>query len=316
VRQRTDHACRPRRWDGGFAAARLPQEAKAGSPLLDRIQAPATEASRRGLSFPNRPAHVILVAEMPINYARNLTGGHRTARADRHLGLALAFVAGATNAGGFLAVAQYTSHMTGIVSALADHLALGSYDLLWAGFGALASFMLGAACSSAMVNFARQRRMSSLYASPLLLEAALLLCFGVFGSRLASIKELSIPATVMLLCFIMGLQNGVISKLSKPEIRTTHITGTVTDIGIELGKALYRNAPGTPPQEWVRGNWDRLRFLTSLASCFFLGGVVGALGFRHLGYLSTVPLALVLVILAVVPAIDDAIATLVRRARR
>ncbi len=253
---------------------------------------------------------------MPINYARRLTGGLRTAPADRQLGLALAFVAGAINAGGFLAVAQYTSHMTGIVSAMADHVALGSYDLLWSAAGALASFLLGAVCSSAMVNFARQRRMSSLYAFPLLLEAALLLCFGVFGSRLASIERLSVPATVMLLCFIMGLQNAVISKLSKSEIRTTHITGTITDIGIELGKTLHWNAPGTPPQERVAANWIKLRFLTALATCFFLGGVVGALGFRQFGYISTVPIAMLLVALAGVPAVDDFASTLRRWMRR
>lgn len=251
---------------------------------------------------------------MPINYARSLTGGLRTGRADKQLGLALAFVAGAINAGGFLAVAQYTSHMTGIVSTMADNLALGSIGLFWTATGALASFLLGAVCSSAMVNFARQRRMSSLYALPLLLEAVLLLCFGVFGSHLASIGRLPMPAIVMLLCFMMGLQNAVISKLSKSEIRTTHITGTITDIGIELGKALYWNAPGTPPQDRVVGNWTKLRFLTVLATSFFLGGVAGALGFKHLGYISTVPLAILLIVLAGVPAIDDA-ATLVRRGK-
>ena len=253
---------------------------------------------------------------MPINYARSLTGGRRTVRADKQLGLALAFVAGAINAGGFLAVAQYTSHMTGIVSAMADNLALGSRGLFWSASGALASFLLGAACSSAMVNFARRRRMGSLYAFPLLLEAVLLLCFGVFGSRLASIDSLPVPAIVMLLCFIMGLQNAVISKLSKSEIRTTHITGTVTDIGIELGKALYWNAPGTLAQHRVVGNWNKLRFLALLATCFFLGGVAGALGFKHLGYISTVPLAVLLIALAAVPAVDDARANLRRRLRR
>ena len=258
----------------------------------------------------------ILDIVMPINYARRLTGGLRTVRADRQLGLALAFIAGAINAGGFLAVAQYTSHMTGIVSSLADQLALGAYDLLCGGLGALVAFVFGAACSSAMVNYARQRRMTSLYALPLLLEAALLLCFGVFGSRLVSIERLSAPATVMLLSFIMGLQNAVISKLSKSEIRTTHITGTVTDIGIELGRLFYRNAPGTLPQDKVVTNWVKLRFLASLATLFFLGGGVGALGFKHVGYLSTIPLAVLLVVLALVPAIDDATATVRRRIGR
>ncbi|HPR05336.1 MAG TPA: DUF1275 family protein, partial [Denitromonas sp.] len=62
---------------------------------------------------------------MPIQYARSLTSHSRSARSDQHLGLALAFVAGAANAGAFLAVKLYTSHMTGIVSSLADDIALG-----------------------------------------------------------------------------------------------------------------------------------------------------------------------------------------------
>jgi len=45
---------------------------------------------------------------MPIAYARRLTGHERTPQANRHLSFALAFVAGAINAGGFLAVQQYT----------------------------------------------------------------------------------------------------------------------------------------------------------------------------------------------------------------
>ena len=63
---------------------------------------------------------------MPLAFARRLTGRQRTARADRQLGFGLAFCAGAINAGGFLAVKQCTSHMTGIVSAIADNVALGA----------------------------------------------------------------------------------------------------------------------------------------------------------------------------------------------
>ena len=72
---------------------------------------------------------------MPIHYARSLAGRERTAAANRHLGFTLAFVAGAINAGGFLAVQQYTSHMTGIVSAMADNIVLGTYDLVLGGLG-------------------------------------------------------------------------------------------------------------------------------------------------------------------------------------
>ena len=249
---------------------------------------------------------------MPISYARGLTGRQRSTRADRHLGVALAFVAGAINAGGFLAVAQYTSHMTGIVSAMADQIALGAYGLVLTGVGALLSFLTGAACSAVLVNHARRRQMQSEYALPLIVEALLLLCFGVLGARLSRIEGLFVPVTVILLCFIMGLQNAVITKLSRAEIRTTHITGIVTDIGIELGKLVYWNAPGLAGQAPVRADRRRLRVLGLLALSFFIGGVAGALGFKHLGYLSTVPLALILITLASVPAFDD-LAALARR---
>ncbi|WP_296950058.1 YoaK family protein [uncultured Massilia sp.] len=231
---------------------------------------------------------------MPIHYIRTLTSQARSPRANRHLGFALAFTAGAINAGGFLAVRQYTSHMTGIISAAADRLALGAAALVLDALGALLSFLLGAACTAVMVNHARRRGLASEYALPLLLEALLLLAFGVLGARLAGVEGLFVPVTVMLLCFMMGLQNALMTKLSHAEIRTTHMTGIVTDIGIELGKLPYRTANGA-----------RLRLLCTLLLCFFGGGVLGALGFAHVGYLSTVPLALLLCVLAIVPALDD-----------
>lgn len=253
---------------------------------------------------------------MPIHYARSLAGRRRTTAANRHLGFALAFVAGAINAGGFLAVQQYTSYMTGIVSAMADNIALGAYDLVLGGAGGLLSFLLGAACSAIMVNYSRRRRLHGEFALPLLLEAFLLLCFGLLGARLATVAGLFVPVTVMLLCFIMGLQNALITKLSKADIRTTHITGIVTDIGIELGKSLYWNSPGSSKQPPVAVNRAKLQMLTLLALSFFLGGVVGAFGFKYLGYIATVPLALVLITLAIVPALDDVRGWLRRWARR
>ena len=248
---------------------------------------------------------------MPLQYARRLTGRRRTAQADRQLGFGLAFVAGSINAGGFLAIQQYTSHMTGIVSAMADNLVLGTYGLVLMGGIGLLSFLAGAVCSTVMVNLARQRELNAEYALPLLLEALLLLVFGILGGWLVDERGLlflvRVPVMVMLLCFIMGLQNAVITKLSGAVIRTTHITGVVTDIGIELGRLLVRSA---------QFNKKHLSMLSRLVLAFFIGGVTGALGFKQVGYLSTVPLALVLIGLAGVPAIDDFLVFVRNRYRR
>ncbi|CAB3773522.1 hypothetical protein LMG29542_07276 [Paraburkholderia humisilvae] len=245
---------------------------------------------------------------MPLHYLRALTARKRTDDANRRLGQALAFVAGAANAGGFLAVGQYTSHMTGIVSAMADNLAFGNVTLVAAGLSSLLAFMSGAATSAILINWGRRRQAQSEFAMPLMLEALLLLCFGLLGSNLEQHRWLFVPATVDLLCFVMGLQNAIITKISKAEIRTTHVTGLVTDIGIELGKLFYWNFGAvTDWENKVRADRGRLRLLASLLGMFFAGGLAGALGFKRIGFVATVPLAAILVILAVVPVFDDLI---------
>ena len=243
---------------------------------------------------------------MPVLYLRRLTGKERSQTSNRHLALFLAFIAGAANAGGYLAVKQYTSHMSGVVSALADNVVLGETALVAAGLSALLAFVAGAAATAVLVNWGRRRSLHSEYAMPLMVEAGLLLAFGLLGSHLESQRWLFDPATVLLLCFTMGLQNAIITKISRAEIRTTHVTGLVTDVGIELGKLVYWNRSRSPiGGSEVRADRRKLWLLSSLVGLFFIGGVAGALGFRHIGFASTVPLAFVLVILAAVPVLDD-----------
>lgn len=241
---------------------------------------------------------------MPINYLRHLSSRERSPQANRQLGRNLAFIAGAANAGGFLAVAEYTSHMTGIVSAIADHLALGQFVLALAGLVSVLSFLGGAMLCAWLVNWGRSRELKSEYALPLMLEAVLMLGFGMLGSRIQEHVAFYVPYTVLLLCFMMGLQNAIITKISRAEIRTTHVTGLVTDVGIELGRLLYwRTHPSTP--ELRDENRQRLQLHASLVALFFVGGVVGALGFKHIGFLASLPLAFLLMLLSVVPLLDD-----------
>ncbi|MDC8784305.1 YoaK family protein [Roseateles koreensis] len=250
---------------------------------------------------------------MPIDFGRRLTGPDRSVGANRQLGWTLAFIAGATNAGAFLAVKQYTSHMTGMVSSLADSLVLGDFAVAAGAFGALISFLMGAACCAILINFARRHQLRSQFAMPLLLEALLLLLFGLIGAQLSTVRGLFVSVTVMLLCFMMGLQNAVITKVSRAEIRTTHVTGLVTDIGIELGKLLYWNRLQVDPALHVFADRARLRVLLLLVLAFLAGGLVGALGFQRLGYAMTLPLSLILVLLASVPVVDDVRAGLAGR---
>lgn len=240
---------------------------------------------------------------MPAHYARYLVGKQRTVQANRELGFGLAFVAGALNAGGFLAVQQYTSHITGTLSSVADNLAFGQIEWVIDGVVGVLAFLLGAICCAVMVNMARRRHLSSEYALPLLLEAVLILFFGLLGAQLSPYEGLFVPFTVVLLCFIMGLQNAMVTKLSNAVIRTTHMTGIVTDLGIELGKLLYWNR--LPNESPVRADRERLAVLAGLLLSFVVGGLAGAFGFKYAGYVFSVPLAIGLALLALVPMVDD-----------
>ena len=237
---------------------------------------------------------------------RHLTGHHRTVTSNRVLGLLLAFNAGAVNAGGFLVVHQYTSHMTGFVSMLADNLVLGQMPLVLGALGVQWAFMSGAGTTAILINWARQRKLHGSYALPLLLMAVLMLLFGLVGAiTLSWPTPFAVPLTVLLLSFIMGLQNATVTKMSSSQIRTTHMTGVVTDLGIELGKMLYWNRTGTAPESQVRANQARLRLFAGLLGMFLVGGVAGAAGFKHLGFVFVVPLALVLLALSLPPLWSD-----------
>jgi uncharacterized membrane protein YoaK (UPF0700 family) len=237
---------------------------------------------------------------MPLFYLRRLTGSKRTEAANRHLACYLAFIAGATNAGGFLAVHQYTSHMSGIVSAMADNLATGHLSLVSTGICAVLAFVSGAFLTSLLVRWARARDLDCEYALPLTVEAALLIAFGLTGHVFIGER---LVGTIMLLCFTMGLQNAIITKVSNSVIRTTHLTGMLTDIGIALGAIL--TSAFKDIRDPVTAEHARLQLLSSLVVLFFIGGVIGALGFKHIGFFFTLPLAFLLLVLAAMPIVDD-----------
>lgn len=231
--------------------------------------------------------------------ARRVVAPGRSATADTQLGMVLAFVAGAVNAGGFLAVGQYTSHMSGIFSSLADNVVLGAFGLVVAGLGGLLAFVAGAACSAILINWGRRRNRPDFYARPLLLEAALLLGFGLLGGLAHGATGFT-PLAVLMLCFIMGLQNATVTKISGARIRTTHVTGMITDMGIELGKLVYWNRDQTNPQAFrVRADRPKLRLLGLLLGSFFAGGVFGAFGFHRWGFVTCLPLGSLLLLLAI-----------------
>ncbi len=243
---------------------------------------------------------------MYIAFIKSLASNQRAPLPDFVMASLLTFVAGAVNAGGFFAVRVHTAHMTGIVASVADFLALGNIRIALSALGALVSFILGAGSTAVMVNWAKRRRLHSVYALPLLYESLWLTIIAILGFHLDITLFASFSLMVMLFSFLMGLQNALVTKVTNARIRTTHITGMVTDIGIELGKLFYWNIDKTHPQdERVTGNRKNITMLSLLVALFFSGGLLGAVAYRLFGTLFILPLAAMLCFIALFPLYED-----------
>lgn len=241
---------------------------------------------------------------MPIDLWRRLrlvTGPDRTPERNFHLANLLALHAGVLNSVGFVATATYTSHMTGLTALVADHLVLGDLRLVGIGTLAIASFVAGAATCALMFNWARRRGLRSKYSAVLLLECTMVLLFGLLADRVT--WEHRIWLFIPVLGFTMGLQNAIVTKASDAQIRTTHVTGMVTDIGIEIGKLLYRSR--RDDLDPVVANTTRLRHHLSIVGLFFAGGVLGAFGYLAIGFHALIPAAIWLLVLAAPPLLAD-----------
>lgn len=158
-----------------------------------------------------------------------------------------------------------------------------------------------------LINWGRRNARTRQYAYPIALEALLLLAFGVLGAASQEAPQFMALAAP-LLCFIMGLQNATITKISGARMRTTHLTGMVTDIGIEIGKYAYWHRDKNKAEALsVQADPKKLKILAQVVGMFFLGGLIGALGFGHLGYVFSIPLAAMLIVLAAPRLLSDAV---------
>lgn len=149
----------------------------------------------------------------------------------------LAGIAGATDATGILAFGRYTAHMSGTTSQTVAH-ALSNMGPVALGILAILCFVAGAAlCGFVAEAFAARAARRTL--SGLLAAEALLLALA--ATLLTAAPEPILALAPM--AFAMGLQNATSSRLLGPTIRTTHVTGTLTDLGDALG-ALARRGLG------------------------------------------------------------------------
>lgn len=205
----------------------------------------------------------------------------------------LTMAAGAVNAGAFLACRRFVTHVTGTVSLLG--MDSGAWGLMLDYAVVLACFIAGAMASVLAIDGRYHRGLAPLYALPLVIVAGLLSLVsllgaqGLFGRFGGSVESLPDFAMLSLLSFAMGLQNAAVASSTGAVVRTTHLTGPATDLGVFLATCFF-----------TAGEQRRLAFQRAMLRLLKIGGfALGAAlmvpAARHLGYTAfLVPASLVL----------------------
>lgn len=181
----------------------------------------------------------------------------------------LACVAGMVNVVGYLGFEhQAITHLTGTTTLLGSAIGAGDTAAIGRFGGVMLAFLLGSALSGMLIQDSTLR-VGRRYGIALVLESAMLFAaIPLFiGGHIAG------PLLAAAAC---GLQNAMATTYSGAVIRTSHLSGMFTDLGIGIGHA----ARGMPLQK------RRLLLCVLIISCFLLGAVLGALLFLRVHYLA------------------------------
>ena len=173
------------------------------------------------------------------------------------------------NVVGFLSIQRLTTNVTGHFAFFVDEVFKLHFFQGFTFFLYIFFFFAGSFVSSFLVEFIYKRKESHIYVIPVLLEAIILFSVALLGERL--IFEYP-DSLAFLLLFAMGLQNSLVTTISNAAVRTTHLTGLFTDLGIELSQLLFYKQ-----QEQRHKLYASIKLRFTIISFFFMGGIAGGI---------------------------------------
>jgi uncharacterized membrane protein YoaK (UPF0700 family) len=199
----------------------------------------------------------------------------RTLKHNLMLASSSAFVAGIIDVVGLIAFLAFTSNVTGHVATLAKHILQKNYSdiILFAAW--LFMFMAGAFVSNFIVQSLKRKSVYKAHSAPIVLEIIVLLLVAIYGHNFYQETQQEREIVIGALLFAMGLQNGLVSNISGGLIKSTHLTGLFTDLGVELADWLH---PNTHKSNEVK---NKIYVRVTILAFFIFGGIVGGYLFNR-----------------------------------
>lgn len=190
----------------------------------------------------------------------------------------LSSVAGFINVAGFLAIQQLTTNVTGHFAFFVDEVFKLNFQGGFIYFLYIFSFFFGSLVSSFLVELIARRNERYIYMVPASIECIIIVAICIWGQPLV-IKNPNIIACALL--FAMGLQNSLVTSISNAIVRTTHLTGLFTDLGIELSQLFFYKK-----KEERTKLFSSIKLRVNIIGSFFIGGILGGIFFTNYLFLA------------------------------
>lgn len=207
-------------------------------------------------------------------------GKRRTYFHNLKLASALSFVAGIVNITGVLSVKVLTTNITGHFAFFSEEILFKKHQSAFIYLLFILFFLVGSFTSSMIIEFLSKQKKMRPHVFPIIIEAALLSFVGLSGYHTVGFT-LSSNIIAYILLFSMGMQNSLVTRVSQSVVRTTHLTGLFTDLGIDLSQILF-NKEYTAYQQLKKSIFLKLVIII----CFFCGCIIGGLLYK-LFYIKT-----------------------------
>ena len=201
-------------------------------------------------------------------------GKTRTIKHNLRIASLLSFVAGIVNVTGFLAIQRLTTNVTGHFAFIVEEILKINF---WQGFIYflyIFFFFLGSFVSNLIVEIISKTNDRFIYVIPTIIESLILFFLAIFGQFLIS-QNPNLLACAML--FAMGLQNSLVTTISNSTVRTTHLTGLFTDLGIELSQLFFYKQKDQKDKLY-----GSIKLRLTIITFFFLGGLLGGIFYSAL----------------------------------
>ncbi len=196
-------------------------------------------------------------------------GKNRTFIHNLRLATLLSFVAGVVNITGVMSVKTLTTNITGHFAYFAEEIMRKDFAAAITFFVFTLIFLLGAFTSNFISEYVAKSNSNFSHIIPIALEILILAIVASFESPM-SLDNLEGKFLASAMLFAMGIQNSLVTKISQSTVRTTHLTGLFTDLGIELSQLFFYKKP-----EETKKLKTNIYLRISIISFFFIGCVLG-----------------------------------------